>query len=81
MVKKNTIFTRTPILIFICLFLLTSCNKDAEIFIGTVHTIDAENKRMLVISGLKEEDLKLSESCSTQIIPDEGITSPGIIKY
>ncbi|KHL97104.1 hypothetical protein QW71_02740 [Paenibacillus sp. IHB B 3415] len=65
MVQKNTIFKNTilkkiPILIFICLFLLTSCNKDAEIFIGTVHTIDAENKRILVVSGLKEADFNKS---------------------
>lgn len=57
---KNTILNKIPILIFICLFLLTSCNKDAEVFTGTVHTIDIENKRLLVISGLKEEDLKKS---------------------
>ncbi|QQZ62473.1 DUF3221 domain-containing protein [Paenibacillus sonchi] len=57
MVHKNSTFKRTPILIFICLFLFTSCNKDVEIVIGTVHTIDVENKRILVIPHLKEQDL------------------------
>lgn len=48
MPHKKFTFKQAPVLIFLCLILLTSCNTNAEIFIGTVHTIDVENKRLLV---------------------------------
>ncbi|WP_339241470.1 DUF3221 domain-containing protein [Paenibacillus sp. FSL F4-0243] len=44
-------------LIFVFLLLVTACNKNDEVLKGIVHTIDLENKRILVISELKEEDL------------------------
>ncbi|MEK4205287.1 MULTISPECIES: DUF3221 domain-containing protein [Paenibacillus] len=44
-------------LIFIFLLLVTACSKNDEVLKGIVHTIDVENKRILVISELKEEDL------------------------
>lgn len=44
---------------FLILLLLwvAACNRNDEALTGTVHTIDVENKRILVISQLKEEDL------------------------
>lgn len=56
MVQKTNTFTRR-ISILILLLLLTACSKDIEIFKGTVHTVDVEDKRVLVISQLKEQDL------------------------
>lgn len=46
--------------IFILVLLLTACSKDDTVFKGTVHTVDADNKRILVIAQLKEEDLSKS---------------------
>lgn len=42
---------------FCFLLLVTACSKNDEVLKGIVHTIDVENKRILVISELKEEDL------------------------
>lgn len=45
-------------IIFVFLLLVTACSsKGDEVLKGIVHTIDTENKRILVISELKEEDL------------------------
>ncbi|MBY0012045.1 DUF3221 domain-containing protein [Paenibacillus typhae] len=48
---------RTSLILFSCFFLLTACSKDVEVFNGIVHTVDFENKRILVISQLKDSDL------------------------
>ncbi|MNN17012.1 hypothetical protein D3C76_583800 [compost metagenome] len=44
-------------LIFVFLLLVAACSKDDEVLKGIVHTVDVENKKILVISQLKEEDL------------------------
>ncbi|ETT56328.1 DUF3221 domain-containing protein [Paenibacillus sp. FSL P4-0338] len=44
-------------LIFMFLLVVTACSKDDTVFKGTVHTVDVDNKRILVIAQLKEEDL------------------------
>lgn len=55
LLKTSTISKRA--LIFIFLLLVTACSKDDIGFKGTVHTVDADNGRILVIAQLKEEDL------------------------
>lgn len=41
----------------VLIILLTACNSDSDSIIGTIHTKDTENQRMLVIPQLQEEDL------------------------
>lgn len=53
--KTSTISKKA--LIFIFLLLVTACSKDDTVFKGTVHTVDADINRILVIAQLKEEDL------------------------
>ncbi|MEK4514447.1 DUF3221 domain-containing protein [Paenibacillus sp. FSL H8-0122] len=53
----NTSTISKKALIFIFLLLVTACSKDDTLFKGTVHTVDADNNRILVIAQLKEEDL------------------------
>ncbi|MNC42897.1 hypothetical protein D3C76_255090 [compost metagenome] len=72
--KTSAIMKRAPILFLVCLLLLTACSKEVEIFKGTVHTVDEENKRILVISQLKEEDL----SKDYKEILDSGVYSHAI---
>lgn len=33
------------------------CSSESELFIGTIHTVDTDNQRILVISQLHKEDL------------------------
>lgn len=53
----NILWKRTRSLWFVSLLLLTACSSGSEMFIGTIHTVDADNKRILVISQLQKEDL------------------------
>ncbi|MEK4042357.1 DUF3221 domain-containing protein [Paenibacillus sp. FSL H8-0048] len=53
--KTNTITKWTLTIIF--LLFVTACSKDDIHFKGIIHTVDLENKRILVISQLKEDDL------------------------
>ncbi|MGG4341486.1 DUF3221 domain-containing protein [Paenibacillus lautus] len=52
---------KKALLICLCLFFLTACSSsksDYETLTGVVKEIDVENKKILVISGLKKEDLQ-----------------------
>ncbi|GIO84127.1 hypothetical protein J25TS5_10590 [Paenibacillus faecis] len=56
MVQKTSAVMKWA-LVFILMLLFPACNTEDEVLKGTVHTVDAENKRILVISQLKEADL------------------------
>ncbi|ASA20285.1 DUF3221 domain-containing protein [Paenibacillus donghaensis] len=56
MFQKTSTITKWT-LIFVFLLLVTACSNDDKVFKGIVHTVDVENKRILVISQIKEEDL------------------------
>lgn len=56
MTHKINPSTRWTIIILLLLW-VTACSKNDEALKGIVHTVDTENKRILVISQLKEEDL------------------------
>lgn len=55
--KVNLLLKWILSLWIVCLLLLTACSSEGEKFIGTIHTIDADNKRILVISQLQKEDI------------------------
>ncbi|WP_339316588.1 DUF3221 domain-containing protein [Paenibacillus sp. FSL R10-2734] len=55
--KMNLLGKWTRGLWIVCLLLLSACSSEGEKFIGTIHTIDTENKRILVVSQLQKEDI------------------------